>query len=84
MLTRDSQFFIIVQWTAIVLGVLSATITDPEAYGLTPILMRWVSLLAVIMGTVAGRLGASPLPGARDAYVQRDIDTTPKGPSHEV
>lgn len=79
MLTRDSQLLKALQVLALVMGILANTITTPAEFGLSDIAMHWISLLAVIVGTVSGVLGTSPLPGHHDdRIVRRDIDTTPK------
>lgn len=70
MITRDSRLLTTLKLLALVLGVLATTITDPAAYGLSDVVMHWIGLLAVVMGTVSGWLSTSPLPGKpKDNYV---------------
>ena len=64
MFTRDSNWLTGLQVAAIVLGTLS--VGDPASYGLTPITMKWIALGAVLVGTLAGKLATSPLPGKND------------------
>lgn len=66
-MTRDSRALHWLQAAAIVLAIAAATITNPADYGLSPIAVKWLMLISTIVGTVAGRLGTSPLPGAHDA-----------------
>jgi tetrahydromethanopterin S-methyltransferase subunit C len=69
MLTRDSRSLKALQIAAVVLGIMANTIGDPTHYGLTDTAVHWISLLSVIIGTVSGILGTSPLPGDRSNYV---------------
>ena len=68
MLTRDSRSLKALQIAAVVLGIMANTV-DPEHYGLTDVAVHWISLLSVIVGTLSGILGTSPLPGDRSNYV---------------
>lgn len=66
-MTRDSKVLPVLQVSAIVLALVVANITDPAAWGVSPVALKWLGLLSTVIGTVAGFLGTSPLKGANDA-----------------
>ena len=63
MMSRDSGILRLLQLVAVLLAVVVATVTDPSAYGLSDLSMRWLGLISTLIGTAAGWLSTSPLPG---------------------
>lgn len=63
MMSRDSGVLRLLQLVAVLLAVMVATITDPDAYGLSPLSLRWLGLISTLVGTAAGWLSTSPLKG---------------------
>lgn len=76
-MTRDNQVWNILGLVGIVLGVLVATITDPAAYGISPVVMRWLGLASVLLAALL-KFANSQLPGENDA---KKIDVSKIAPS---
>lgn len=62
-MTRDARVLRWMQLAAVLLAVVVMTIADPAEYGLSPLVMKWIGLLSTLVGTAAGWLSTSPLPG---------------------
>jgi hypothetical protein len=63
MMSRDSGILRVLQLLAVLLAVVVMTITNPAEYGLSPLVLKWIGLASTLMGTAAGWLSTSPLPG---------------------
>ena len=63
MMSRDSGILRVLQLLAVLLAVVVMTITNPAEYGLSPLVPKWIGLASTLMGTAAGWLSTSPLPG---------------------
>jgi hypothetical protein len=67
MWSRDHQIWNILGFIGIVLGVVTVAVSpDPEAYNLTPVIVRWLGLLSTVL-TAALKFANSPAPGKDDA-----------------
>lgn len=67
-MTRDSRWLFVVQIVAGLFGVFGATVTDPAAYGLSPVSLRWISLLGLLVSNAASKLATSPLPAKDEPF----------------
>jgi hypothetical protein len=64
-MTRDSKLWPILQVGALAIATLAA-VTNPAELGISPVAMRWISLVNVLIGTVGGKFGNSNLKGEND------------------
>ena len=65
MLTRDSHLWNILFVIGLAMAAVLIAEDDPSKYGLSPVMFKWVQLLAVGF-VAAGKMGNSPLRGEND------------------
>lgn len=70
MINRDSVLLSILFWIGLVVGVVFAAINmdsaGPAAYGIPPMLFKWLALINTILLAVSGKLSSSGLAGSSD------------------
>ena len=65
-MTRDSKILTFIQLAGFCAGLVANTINDPVSYGLTPLVVKWVNLIAIVLTGISGWLRTSPLKGEND------------------
>jgi len=70
MINRDSLLLSVLFWVGLVVGVVFAAINldsaGPAAYGIPPMLFKWLALANTILLAVSGKLSSSGLAGDKD------------------
>lgn len=63
---RDSVLWSVLFYVGMVLSIALPLISDPAAYGIHPIVYRWLLLINAVVTGVSGKLGMSPVELARN------------------
>lgn len=66
-MTRDALLLKILNLSALLAGAAAFAFTGHAAdYGLNDLTVKWIALVATLLGTASGWLSTSPLKGAND------------------